>query len=87
MRNEASCCLDRSDKTVMVAWPPTIINLGISILLLAAFCSLVQGAPEVFTNSFYVQLHDGHGREVADRIAKRNGFENLGSVRTKVLLY
>ncbi len=40
-----------------------------------------QAAPEVFTNSFLVKLTGNHGHGLANEIAKRNGFENLGPVR------
>ena len=38
-------------------------------------------ARHVFTNSFLVRLRDGHQSAHVDRIAQRNGFENLGPVR------
>jgi hypothetical protein len=45
----------------------------------------IQSAPEVFTNSFYVQLHDGYGRSVADAVAKQHGFQNVGPVRPQFI--
>jgi len=35
---------------------------------------------QVFTNSFLVRLQGAHNHQQADQIARRNGFENLGSV-------
>ncbi|XP_015924707.1 neuroendocrine convertase 2 [Parasteatoda tepidariorum] len=40
----------------------------------------VVSAEEVFTNAFLVELTDGHGNEVANEVAKRNGFTNIGPV-------
>ena len=37
---------------------------------------------QVFTNSFLVRLQGAHNHQQADQIARRNGFENLGSVRS-----
>lgn len=36
--------------------------------------------PQVFTNSFLVKLRGVNSRQQADLIARRNGFENWGSV-------
>ncbi|KFM69125.1 hypothetical protein X975_25208, partial [Stegodyphus mimosarum] len=38
----------------------------------------VARAEEVFTNAFLVELKDRHGNEVANEVAKRNGFTNMG---------
>ena len=38
--------------------------------------------PQVFTNSFLVKLRGVQDRKQADLIARRNGFENWGSVNT-----
>jgi hypothetical protein len=44
--------------------------------------------PQVFTNSFLVKLRGVQDRQQADLIARRNGFENWGSVNIiKSLLY
>ena len=55
-------------------------TLLLALLLLAGSPTAVQPAREVFTNTFYVQLKGPHGPEKAHEIAKRSGFENLGSV-------
>lgn len=56
-------------------------TVAVTASLLYFFLAPGLSAPEVFTNSFYVQLQDGHhGRVTADGIAKRNGFQNLGPV-------
>ncbi|CAL8111481.1 unnamed protein product [Orchesella dallaii] len=84
MRDETTCCLVRSTRnrqkaTTMEQWPSLSILLSF-LLISAVILSLCQAAPEVFTNSFYVRLNGEHGHDVASRIAKRNGFENLGPV-------
>ncbi|GBN27467.1 hypothetical protein AVEN_226448-1 [Araneus ventricosus] len=38
---------------------------------------------EVFTNAFLVELKEPHGNEVANEVAKRNGFTNVGPVSTR----
>ncbi|CAL1293015.1 unnamed protein product [Larinioides sclopetarius] len=35
---------------------------------------------EVFTNAFLVELKEPHGNEVANEVAKRNGFTNIGPI-------
>ena len=40
---------------------------------------------EVFTNAFLVELKDRHGNDVANEVAKRNGFTNMGPVSTNIL--
>lgn len=40
----------------------------------------VQATSEVFTNSFLVKLKQSVDKTLADEVAKRNGFINLGSV-------
>lgn len=42
--------------------------------------------PQVFTNSFLVKLRGVQDRQQADLIARRNGFENWGSVNNILLL-
>jgi hypothetical protein len=49
-------------------------------LVLAVFLSTQRVSGEVFTNSFLVRLHGEPGNDVAQRVASRNGFENLGPV-------
>lgn len=43
--------------------------------------------PHVFTNSFLVKLRGVTDRQQADLIARRNGFENWGSVITLLNIY
>jgi len=42
---------------------------------------------EVFTNAFLVELKDRHGNAVANEVAKRNGFTNLGPVLSSDQLF
>lgn len=93
MRDEASCCLDRSTRSrpkviiiTMGDWPSLSI-LSYFLLVSAVILSLGQAAPEVFTNSFFVRLNGDHGHDVANNIAKRNGFENLGPVKYSLTIY
>ena len=58
----------------------TVQLAGLLISLLLISTPSVQPAKEVFTNTFYVQLKGPHGAHKAHEIAKRSGFENLGSV-------
>ena len=50
------------------------------LVLVCAAASWGAGAEEVFTNAFLVQLNGEHGNEVANEVAKRNGFTNMGPV-------
>lgn len=51
------------------------------IVALAAALSLAAAAKEVATNTFYVRLNSNQANgELAHKIARRNGFHNLGSV-------
>ncbi|KAI5706686.1 hypothetical protein M8J75_010444 [Diaphorina citri] len=54
---------------------PTMFHLAACLVLLSKFAS-----GEVFTNSFLVRLHGEPGNEVANQIASRNGFENVGPI-------
>ena len=54
--------------------------LTFSVTFLGSLVYATQAAPEVFTNSFLVKLTGNHGHGLANEIAKRNGFENLGPV-------
>jgi len=86
MRDEATCCLDRSSRSrpeaviIRMGQWSTLTILSYFLVTSAVILSLGQAAPEVFTNSFLVQLNGEHGHEMASHIAKRNGFENLGPV-------
>jgi len=42
--------------------------------------ALVEATKEVATNSFYVKIHGPDGAEAAHKIARRNGFHNVGPV-------
>jgi proprotein convertase subtilisin/kexin type 2 len=56
--------------------------LSVGILCVVFWCasqSVMGTKSDVYTNSFYVKL-DNPGKEYAHRIAKRNGFLNLGPV-------
>lgn len=52
------------------------------VLLLNGICSIeiVVSSPEVFTNSFYVQVDGSLSRNDVHNLAKRTGFVNLGPV-------
>ncbi|XP_017300410.1 neuroendocrine convertase 2 [Diaphorina citri] len=52
-----------------------MFHLAACLVLLSKFAS-----GEVFTNSFLVRLHGEPGNEVANQIASRNGFENVGPI-------
>jgi len=52
-------------------------------LVVLAFFGLlvfVEASKEVATNSFYVKIHGKDGTDAAHKIARRNGFHNLGPV-------
>lgn len=51
-------------------------------MLLAVIALLCAGSSaEVFTNTFLVKMRQPAERHIADRVAARNGFVNLGPVR------
>jgi len=77
MRDEASCSWVGSYKSVMVQWSTLVLSFALLVIHRS------EGTPEVFTNSFLVKFNGPHGHELANVIAKRNGFENLGSVSTE----
>ena len=55
-------------------------------LLLAASLAAVTAAKEVATNTFYVKIHaDPNEPDLAHKIARRNGFHNLGPVRIPII--
>lgn len=60
-------------------WP---VALGLCVLFPPLDTTRSKSSPpsEVFTNSFYVRLNGDHGKHVADQVAQRNGFTNLGPV-------
>lgn len=53
--------------------------LVVLALLSLASC-LIEATKEVATNSFYVKIHGPDGAEAAHKIARRNGFHNVGPV-------
>lgn len=61
----------------------TEARANVRIMLHIVACLIVFSKSvscEVFTNSFLVKLHGEPGNEVANQIALRNGFENVGPV-------
>lgn len=49
--------------------------------LAVAICALTSATKEVATNSFYVKIHsDPSQPDLAHKIARRNGFHNVGKV-------
>ena len=50
----------------------------VSVVFVSLCAGRVSGWEQLFTNSWVVEV-DG-GREVADAVAKRHGFVNLGQV-------
>lgn len=78
-----------SKEAMVVTWDSLCGNTSLSKRRTCGlFCGLVlalvltnqQVSAEVFTNSFLVRLHGEPGNGVANRVATRNGFENLGPV-------
>lgn len=65
----------------------TLLLASLTVVLVVASSSAPPVAavhfgshPQVFTNSFLVKLRGVQNRQQADDIARRNGFENWGSV-------
>lgn len=50
------------------------------LALLSLALTLIEATKEVATNSFYVKIHGPDGAEAAHKIARRNGFHNVGPV-------
>ena len=50
------------------------------VILALLSLALVEATKEVATNSFYVKIHGPDGAEAAHKIARRNGFHNVGPV-------
>uniref|UniRef100_T1JNR2 Neuroendocrine convertase 2 n=1 Tax=Strigamia maritima TaxID=126957 RepID=T1JNR2_STRMM len=48
------------------------------VVLLVLFVSIGAHALDVFSNSFLVELRDDLGSSVADQVARKNGFVNMG---------
>ena len=54
---------------------------GALVAILAVAATSVSASKEVATNSFYVKIHgDPDQPDLAHKIARRNGFHNLGPV-------
>ena len=68
-----------------MAHPRPVYLLGIFLVILAAFCDQVKA--EVFTNTFLVKMREPAERHVADFVASRNGFVNLGPVSLILFYY
>ena len=53
-----------------------------TLLCLTLGVSLASTNPgnDIFTNSFLVELKGNYGKPIADEVAKRNGFNNVGPV-------
>lgn len=73
----------------------TLLLASLTVVLVAVASSSAPPAaanrfgsslPQVFTNSFLVKLRGVHDRKQADQIARRNGFENWGSVNNKIII-
>ena len=55
--------------------------LAVAVLVLALVTTTSEATKEVATNSFYVRIHsDPNVPDLAHKIARRNGFHNLGPV-------
>ena len=50
------------------------------VLAFLGLLALCEANKEVATNSFYVKINGKDGAEAAHKIARRNGFHNLGPV-------
>ena len=59
--------------------------LVVLALLSLASC-LIEATKEVATNSFYVKIHGPDGADAAHKIARRNGFHNVGPVSASQIL-
>ena len=76
-KHRATRCL-RLQNIYKSPWTP--------FLLLVAILALVTDAKEVATNTFYVKIHsDPAVPDLAHKIARRNGFHNLGPVSDKLI--
>jgi len=62
--------------------PPLVTMLLLAVIGLLVLAGTTTA--EVFTNTFLVRMRQPAERHVADRVALRNGFVNLGPVSTTV---
>jgi len=60
--------------------PRCLKHLQPLVILALLSLALVEATKEVATNSFYVKIHGPDGAEAAHKIARRNGFHNVGPV-------
>ena len=65
----------------------TLGVLGTFLMLLGGHISGVDAKPDVFTNAFLVKMKNPANRLVADNVASRNGFVNLGPVSSMFLFH
>ena len=72
-----SCGFDPFSSITMAQRRP-VCFLGVFMILVAVLCDRVKA--EVFTNTFLVKMREPAERHVADSVAARNGFVNLGPV-------
>lgn len=57
-----------------------ILVLFVFVLFVVPESCLVVSGRQVFTNSFLVEFHEDANNELANDVAKRNGFDNYGPV-------
>ena len=63
-------------------------NPWVPLLALAAILAATSASKEVATNSFYVKIHADPGQpDLAHKIARRNGFHNIGPVSSFITTF
>jgi len=73
-KHRATRCSMLKDAILNNKWTPFFLVLG-------AILSVASATKEVATNTFYVKIHsDSNVPDLAHKIARRNGFHNLGPV-------
>jgi len=78
-KQRATRC-SRSNGWKQNTWMPFLV-LAVAVLVLALVTTTSEATKEVATNSFYVRIHsDPNVPDLAHKIARRNGFHNLGPV-------
>lgn len=63
---------------------PALWLVMLVVLVMMTGGAQMTRSEEVFTNAFLVELKDRHGNDVANEVAKRNGFTNMGPVSTNI---
>lgn len=63
---------------------PALWLVTLVVLAMMTGGAQMTRSEEVFTNAFLVELKDRHGNDVANEVAKRNGFTNMGPVSTNI---